>query len=242
MASTIRSSGRQTKKTLKLRENDALAPILLEALPTKSQHLVDKGIPVYEPQERLPFLPMTVRVPITTPLQLFLLLLGEQTLTAIVNATNANAAATMALVTNFSRIQPWHPLTRNELIVWLSTLFFMGRHYEYNQEYHWDTGPLGIGRLGKHMSKTRWEQIHRFFRINPKGSERLPNDPWYYKVDPLLTTVRGNIKNAVSPASWLAVDELMIPFQGRTKHNIKIQGKPIKEGFKMWCLGFKGFI
>ena len=106
MASTIRSSGRQTKKTLKLRENDALAPILLEALPTESQHLVDKGIPVYEPQERLPFLPMTVRVPIITPLQLFLLLLGEQTLTAIVNATNANAAATMALVTDFSYIQP----------------------------------------------------------------------------------------------------------------------------------------
>ena len=222
MASTIRSSGRQTKKTLKLRENDALAPILLEALPTESQHLVDKGIPVYEPQERLPFLPMTVRVPIITPLQLFLLLLGEQTLTAIVNATNANAAATMALVTDFSCIRPWHPLTRNELIVWLGTLFFMGRHYEYNREYHWDTGLLGIGRLGKHMSKTRWEQIHCFFRINPKGSERLPNDPWYYKVDPLLTIVRGNIKNTVSPVSWLAVDELMIPFQGRTKHNIKI--------------------
>ena len=242
MASKIRSSGRQTKKTLKLRENDALAPILLEALPTESQHLVDKGIPVYEPQERLPFLPMTVRVPIITPLQLFLLLLGEQTLTAIVNATNANAAATMALVTDFSHIRPWHPLTRNELIVWLGTLFFMGRHYEYNREYHWDTGPLGIGRLGKHMSKTRWEQIHRFFRINSKGSERLPNDLWYYKVDSLLTTVRGNIKNAVSLASWLVVDELMIPFQGRTKHNIKIRGKPIKEGFKMWCLGFKGFI
>ena len=34
----------------------------------------------------------------------------------------------------------------------------------------------------------------------------------------------------------------MIPFQGRTKHLIKIKGKPIKEGFKMWCLGFKGYI
>ena len=44
------------------------------------------------------------------------------------------------------------------------------------------------------------------------------------------------------PASWLVVDELMIPFQGRTKHNIKIRGKPIKEGFKMWCLSFKGYI
>ena len=186
---------------------------------------------------------MTVRVPIVTPLQLFLLLLGEGTLLAIVNATNANAAAFMEMVLdNLSSTRPWHPLTRNELIVWLGTLFFMGRHPEYNREYHWQTGIPGMGRLKYVMSKNRWEQIHRFFRINPKGLERQSGQPWYYKVDPLLTTVRENIRNAVVPASWLAVDELMIPFQGRTKHNIKIQGKPIKEGFKMWCLGFSGYI
>ena len=44
------------------------------------------------------------------------------------------------------------------------------------------------------------------------------------------------------PASHLAMDELIISFQGRTKHNIKIHGKPIKEEFKMWCLNFKGYI
>ena len=54
--------------------------------------------------------------------------------------------------------------------------------------------------------------------------------------------VRQNIKEAVIPTSHVAVDELMISFQGRTKHNIKIRGKPIKEGFKMWCLGFGGYI
>src|SRR6185312_9450943 len=42
--------------------------------------------------------------------------------------------------------------------------------------------------------------------------------------------------------SWLAVDELMIAYQGRTKHTIKIKNKPVKEGFKMWCLGFRGYI
>ena len=242
MASKPRSSGRVTKKTQKVRENDALAPILLEALGAESQQLVDAGIPSFEPRQRLPLTCMTVRVPISTPLQLLLLLLGEGTLLAIVSATNANAASIMALDTDYSYVRPWHPLTRNELIVWLGTLFFMGRHPEFNREYHWQTRISGMGRLKYYMSKTRWEQIHRFFRINPKGSEREPGQPWYYKVDPLLTTVRENIRNAVVPASWLVVNELMIPFQGRTKHNIKIRGKPIKEGFKMWCLGFVGFI
>ena len=242
-AQKTRSSGRRTTKSFKLRENDALAPILLEALPAAVQHLAEQEIPHYQPQERLPFTPMTVRVPIVTPLQLFLLLLGEETLLAIVLATNAYAAQVMSdpVHLEFEHARSWHAITRNELIVWLGTLFFMGRHPEHNREYHWSETP-GMGRLKYVMSKGRWEQIHRFFKLNPTHSERQSGQLWWYKVDPLLTTVRQNIKEAVSPASWLAVDELMVPFQGRSKHSIKIKGKPIKEGFKMWCLGFKGYI
>ena len=99
-----RRSGRQTKKSFKVRENDALALILLEALPIESQYLVKQGIPQFELQRRLSFMPMTVRVPITTPLQLLLLLLGEGTLLAIVGVTNANAASTMALDTDYSYV------------------------------------------------------------------------------------------------------------------------------------------
>ena len=54
--------------------------------------------------------------------------------------------------------------------------------------------------------------------------------------------VHQNIKNAVFSATWLAVDELMVVFQGQTKHSIKIKDKSIKEGFKIWCLEFGGYI
>lgn len=118
----------------------------------------------------------------------------------------------------------------------------MGRHPEFNRKYHWESGTPVMGRLRHVMSKNCWEQIHRFFKLNPTSSERQTGQPLWYKVDLLLSAVRQNIKEAVSPASWLAVDELMIHFQGRTKHIIKIKEKPIKEGFKIWCLGFKGYI
>lgn len=181
---------------------------------------------------------MRPKVSIGSPIQLFLLLLGEETLLSIVDATNAYATSVTQAAVEFRRPRPWHPLTRNELIVWLGSLFWMGRHYEHNREYYWNDN---ISHFGQQvMSKTRWEQIHRFLKIN--NAERQEGQLWWYKVDPMLTTVRQNIQNAVYPASWLAVDELMIPFQGRTKHSIKIRGKPIKEGFKMWCLGFKGYI
>ena len=131
-----RTLGRQLKKSLKVRENDALAPILLEALGTESQQLVNAGIPSFEPQQRLSFAPMTVQVPITSPLQLFLLLLGKETLLTIIGATNAYASQIMKEeLLNSTRPRPWHPLTRNELIVWLGTLFFMGRHPEFDRDY-----------------------------------------------------------------------------------------------------------
>ena len=57
-----------------------------------------------------------------------------------------------------------------------------------------------------------------------------------------MTTVRQNFQNAVEPASWLAVDELMVAYQSRTKDTIKIKNKREKEGFKMWCLGFREYI
>ena len=44
-----RTIGRQVKKSLKVRENDAFGPILLEALGTESQQLVNAGIPSFEP-------------------------------------------------------------------------------------------------------------------------------------------------------------------------------------------------
>ena len=32
----------------------------------------------------------------------------------------------------------------------------------------------------------------------------------------------------------------MVPFCGRSKHTVKQKGKPIKQGYKVWCLGSHG--
>lgn len=70
----------QMDNSWEIRENDELAPVVLEALPPTAKLLVDKGIPLFEPHYRVPFHSMHPRVPIQSPLQLFLLLLGEETL------------------------------------------------------------------------------------------------------------------------------------------------------------------
>jgi hypothetical protein len=40
----------------------------------------------------------------------------------------------------------------------------------------------------------------------------------------------------------LAIDESMISFGGNSSHTVKIRNKPIKEGFKVWVLGDKGYV
>ena len=184
---------------------------------------------------------MHVLVPITSALQLFLLLLGEESLTAMVSVTNTFAEKDWHWNDAYRYQRPWHPLTRNELIRWLGTLIHMGRHRETNKEYYWRED-IHL-KLSRCMSKKRWEQIHRFFKINDldDGIRNL-EDTWFYKLEPIMTIVRENIQKAVEPASWLAVDELMVAFTGRSMHKIKVKNKPISEGFKFWYIGFDGYI
>ena len=166
-------SGRITKKTFKVRENDVFTPIPLVPPPKIAKGLFSLPHPQFEPLKRVPFDSMHVLVPIVSALQLFLLLLGEASLAAMVTATNANTTKDWHYDDSFRYQRPWHPLTRNELIRWLGTLIYMGRHRETNSEYYWRTD--SHLKLSRAMSKTRWEQIHRFFKINDSDDgDRLP--------------------------------------------------------------------
>jgi type III secretory pathway component EscR len=40
----------------------------------------------------------------------------------------------------------------------------------------------------------------------------------------------------------VAIDEAMVAFKGQSKDIIKIKGKPIDTGYKLWCIGDHGYI
>ena len=231
-----RSSGRQRTKTWKIREQNEFIPIVVHPLPKIAKPILDHPIPHFEPESRILFDSMRPTTPCTDPISVFLHLLGEQTLAALVESTNEYANYYTQKPT-LPRSRPWYNLTRNELIVFIGTLFYMGRHPEHNIEYYWRPE---MHHLGQYMLKNRWEQIHRFLTMNTQ--ERQPDQPWFYKLEPAVTTIRSNIASAVSPASWLAVDEMMVAFRGRSKHTVKVKNKPIDQGFKIWALGFNGYI
>ena len=233
---TTRSSGRQLKKTRKARENDEYIPIAVEPLPISIQPLLEDPLPFFEPPLCVPYEPMQSCVPVDDVLKLFLYLFSEQNLALIVESTNVYVEYFTQRL-HLPNARPWYPLTRNELIVFIGSLLYMGKHYESNAEDYWSTNNP---RLGTHISKTRWEQIHRFFTINPH--EHLLEQLWFYKLEPLASRMRNNWQNTCTPASWLAMDEIMIAFTGQSYYTTKLLNKPIQEGFKMWAYGWKGYI
>ena len=89
-----------------MRENDVLAPILLKVLSPNAQPLLDNGIPQFEPHSRVPFESICLRVPIYSPLQLFLLLLGEETLQQIITITNVYISLSIQAIAEFRYPRP----------------------------------------------------------------------------------------------------------------------------------------
>ena len=180
----------------------------------------------FTPPIQVEFDEWTVNWPERDPVALFLRFLGAESLTAIVNATNTYAEREYAkLKENVYRPRPWRPLSRGEFLQWLGILFYMGRHIEKCRQDYWRNSIFPI-------HKTRWDQIHRFLAFNAKQASS-DTAPFSFKLEPVATNIRNNCRAAVSPSSWVAVDELIISFTGRSVHKTSIKHKPIPEGFKV---------
>jgi Transposase IS4 len=91
------------------------------------------------------------------------------------------------------------------------------------------------------MGIKRFQQIHRFFSLN-SDPVTPPNAPWLYRIQPVADLIQAACRNAYYPSSHIAIDEAMVAFKGRSKDIIKIKGKPIDTGYKLWCVGDHGYI
>lgn len=82
--------------------------------------------------------------------------------------------------------------------------------------------------------------------FNDNALQKLPREAVYsrlYKLHPLLTSLRKRFRNVVEMETYLAIDEMMIPFKGR--HGLKkyMPKKPVKWGYKLWCrAGISGYV
>ena len=82
----------------------------------------------------------------------------------------------------------------------------------------------------QHMSWYRFEQIKRYFHVSEPIDEPIT---WYMKLSPLFEHLRSQFKAFCVLSQNVSVDEMMKAFTERSAHTVKMNNKPISEGFKM---------
>jgi hypothetical protein len=189
-----------TVKTERVRSRGKpLKPIL--TVPTVGpsiDQLITAPLPIYQPPITVPLTPYEANQPPQSPIDTFLSLLGEPALKLIVDNTNSYARH-YRLGPLQQGVRLWHNTTRNELLCWIGLLFYMGRHIERERSEYWTVSSHNIGR---YMGKSRWDQIHRYLSIRDEISfPTTLGDPWYSKLEPVISQIRYNCERAVKPYS-----------------------------------------
>lgn len=118
----------------------------------------------------------------------------------------------------------WTDLTANELKAFIGCLIIMGIHKLPNLKSYWSSDPmLRVDAVANVLPKTHadYDKLH--------------------KLRPLLDLLNENIGKIYDPSSFVTVDESMIKFKGRCVLKQYMPLKPIKRGYKVWCL-VTGFI
>jgi len=74
------------------------------------------------------------------------------------------------------------------------------------------------------MGCVRWHQIQRYFKpsnVDEEDSLDMKGKDWWRKVDPLVTNFHDRSKKHFVPGRDVAVDELLLPCKGRSKHTFR---------------------
>jgi hypothetical protein len=64
----------------------------------------------------------------------------------------------------------------------------------------------------------------------------------YYKANEWAGVMMDAALSIVTIGSVIGVDEAMQAFQGRSKQNVTIKGKPTPTGLKIWVLAVAGYV
>lgn len=114
-------------------------------------------------------------------------------------------------------------------------LILSGYHSLSSRRFYWDQKEdMGVPMVKNAMRRNRFEQILRFLHF--ADNTKINPDDKMWKLRPLMKHLKSNFLKYYQPTEHINYDESMIRYYGR--HNCKqfIRGKPIRFGYKAWCL------
>lgn len=130
----------------------------------------------------------------------------------------------------------------NEVKIFLGILLFSGYHKLPQQNMYWEQSPdAGVPFVYNAMSRQRFKEIKRFLHLN--NNANIDKRDKMYKLRPYLDTLKDNFQKFGIFDSKLSIDEMMVRYYGMHSAKMFMRGKPIKFGYKFWCLcGADGYL
>ena len=146
------------------------------------------------------------------------------------------------------RRREWRDLILDELRVFVGATIYIGVHQELQIKDHWNidskSGP--IHPISYHISLRRYEQIKRYLHISNTEEDirqqYSSTDRWWYKLEPLASSLQRSFSQFYIPGSKVSIDEVMVRCFGASSHTYKMPDKPISEGYKIFALAEHGYI
>ncbi|XP_039968251.1 piggyBac transposable element-derived protein 3-like, partial [Bactrocera tryoni] len=126
-------------------------------------------------------------------------------------------------------------VTPVEIRRFISILYISGYHTLPHIDHYWSVRPdMGIPIVKQALSRNRLKIIKRFLHL--ADNTDLNTVDRFAKVRPLIDALNKKFMQFGVFSHILSVDEQMIPYFGRHSCKMFIKGKPIRFGFKSWCL------
>ena len=139
------------------------------------------------------------------------------------------------LYSNRDQSNPHFMVSTKEMWSFLGVLLRTGYHSLPEEHHYWSTLPdLGVLAVYNTISRNRYHGIKRYLHFS--DNQRLTEGDKIIKISPLYNLLNCNLFQFGIFHEVLSVDESMVPYFGRHSAKIFIKGKPIRFGYKVWCL------
>lgn len=164
-----------------------------------------------------------------TPLEMFELFIDDEIIEYMIQES-----------TKYAQYKNWPVvhIDKEEMRCFLSILILTGYNWQPGKKYYWDTqGDMGNKLIIEAMRRDRFLTIWKHFHL--ADNNKIDNSDKYYKVRPLIEKLRKKFKEFYVPEKDLNFDESMVKYFGRHSCKQFIKGKPIRFGYKIWCLNSK---
>lgn len=129
-------------------------------------------------------------------------------------------------------------ITNDKIRCFLGILILFGYHWLPGKKFYWDSNEdMQCKMVSDAMRRDRFLTIWKFFHLSDNTKINVTDK--YYKLRPLIESLQKKFTQFYVPEESFNYDRSMVKYFGRHSCKQFIKGKPIRFGYKVWCLNTK---